>query len=157
MVEQVDYANPSVWGPHFWFMMESIANTYPDEPTRDEKKHTYNFFHELRYVLPCKTCRVHYSETLKLFSIRGYLHNRHLLISWVDKIHKYINDNKSKNAHKELDKKKSKKDTHIKKLKDKKSKDKDVDNINYKNMIMARKSGGKSFRRTFKCKACGRG
>ena len=124
MANQIDYANPQVWGPHFWFIMESIANTYPDEPTRDEKKHAYNFFHELGYVLPCKKCRTHYSETLKLFSIRSYLHNRNLLISWVDKIHTYINENKDKNTHREKDKKDIKK---VKKIAPSKEKSKNKD------------------------------
>lgn len=186
VTDDIDYANPKVWGPHFWFMMYSIANTYPENPSRDDKKHAYNFYHELRYVLPCKICRSHYSETLKLFSIRKYLDNKDDLVEWVDKINKYINEHKDQDIrkisredkhkepkhredkHKE-DKHKEdkhregkdnksgrKKEKDDEKKRDKKDKSKkDNDNVEYKKMI--KKSGfNTKFRRTYKCKACGR-
>ena len=30
--------NPKVWGPHYWFVLHTIANTYPLSPNDVTKK-----------------------------------------------------------------------------------------------------------------------
>lgn len=91
----IDYANPKEWGPHFWFMMRSIANTYPDNPSSGERRHTKIFFTELKYILPCALCREHYSATIKKYDIKNYLLDRSSLCRWVELVYTYIEAHKN--------------------------------------------------------------
>ena len=34
--------DPNVWGPHYWFFINTIGFVYPEMPTDGEKKKYYN-------------------------------------------------------------------------------------------------------------------
>ena len=57
-----DYNSPdgmltSVWGPPMWHSLHTISFNYPVKPSREDKENYYNYFKNLRFVLPCKYCR----------------------------------------------------------------------------------------------------
>ena len=56
--------DPSVWGPHAWFFLHTVTFTYPKNPTELDKRHMYDFFTKLQYILPCEMCKQHYQEHL---------------------------------------------------------------------------------------------
>ena len=83
--------DPYIWGPPFWFSLHSVTFTYPFHPDEEDKARVKNFFHSLPYVLPCKICRVHYSEHLRDHPIEGSLDCRADLVKWLIDVHNTVN------------------------------------------------------------------
>jgi len=75
--------DPTVWGPHLWFVMHTMSFNYPKEPTLNDKKDYYNFFYNLTIILPCKECRKHFIDFFERNPIKNYL------ISMKFKFHPY--------------------------------------------------------------------
>jgi hypothetical protein len=55
----------SVWGPAAWHFLHTISFNYPVKPTLKDKKYYRDFIYNLRYVLPCKYCRINLTNNLK--------------------------------------------------------------------------------------------
>ena len=55
----------SVWGPPMWHFLHTMSFNYPINPTVEDKKNYSNFIYNLRYVLPCKYCRMNLKENFK--------------------------------------------------------------------------------------------
>ena len=84
--------NPNVWGPSFWFVMHTVSLNYPDEPTFVERRVHYDFYYNIRNVLPCEMCREHYKELIKQYPIQPFLDSKSALVSWVVMIHNQVNE-----------------------------------------------------------------
>ena len=83
--------NPSVWGPHGWFFLDSVALSYPDYPTNKEKENIKIFFTSIKNILPCRSCRVHYEHNLMKFPLTNtVLKNRKNLLEWVMNAHNRV-------------------------------------------------------------------
>ena len=39
--------NPKIWGPHYWFMIHTIALNYPHSPNDTTKKKYYDFIYSI--------------------------------------------------------------------------------------------------------------
>jgi hypothetical protein len=88
---------PSQWGSHVWFAMHYAALRYPQTPTFDQKQAYYEFYISLKNVLPCKKCRVHYTEILERLPLSyQVLENRHKLFSWTVEVHNIVNKSLNK-------------------------------------------------------------
>ena len=48
----------SVWGPSLWHSLHTVSFNYPLNPSMDDKKRYRQFILQLKYVLPCKYCRI---------------------------------------------------------------------------------------------------
>lgn len=81
----------SVWGPYVWKSLHYIAAQYPFVPTIDDQKHYKLFFETLAFVLPCASCRFHFSKLLRDFPIDEYLESRETLSEWVWEAHNKVN------------------------------------------------------------------
>lgn len=79
------------WGPHFWKTMHFVAHSYPDNPTKSQKKHYERFYESFRVVLPCSVCRKSYNIYMDKFPIKKFLRNRLHLTFWVYIIHQKVN------------------------------------------------------------------
>ena len=44
--------DPEVWGPHYWFVIFSIAINYPKTPNNTAKKKVYDFIMNLPFFIP---------------------------------------------------------------------------------------------------------
>jgi hypothetical protein len=83
---------PDVWGPHGWKFIHYITLGYPVIPTEEDKKNYYDFFHALRYVIPCSICGNHYKENLVKTPLDDdALSTRMKLIEWGIKMHNHVN------------------------------------------------------------------
>lgn len=84
-----------IWGPCAWFFLHSITFNYPLNPTAEDKQNYLNFFYNLQYILPCKTCRINYVKNIQeedtLLSIDTF-NNRHTLKLWLYNMHHKINN-----------------------------------------------------------------
>lgn len=53
-----DYTNtdPRVWGPHYWYVIHSYAETFPENPSELDKDIASNFIKFIPFLLPCESC-----------------------------------------------------------------------------------------------------
>ena len=64
--------NPKLWGPHAWIFLHYITLGYPDCPDKQTKDAYKNFFINIKDILPCDTCKKHYSENIENISLKTY-------------------------------------------------------------------------------------
>ena len=84
--------DPSLWGPSSWKFLHYITVGYPEKPSDEIKKNTYNFFMALKYLLPCERCRYDYANHLNKYPLLDdILSSRTKLINWLINIHNEVN------------------------------------------------------------------
>ena len=88
---------PTVWGPHYWFVLFSIAVSYPTNPNDVIKKKYYDFFHNLPLFIPHIEIGDDFSKILDKYPVTPYLDSRDSLMKWVHFIHNRINLKLGKN------------------------------------------------------------
>ena len=81
----------NVWGPHYWFIIHTVAMTYPKVPGSTTKKRYYTFYTELPYLLPHKKSRKLFTDILQKYPITPYLDSKESLIKWTHFIHNKVN------------------------------------------------------------------
>lgn len=90
---KLDLMDPFGWGSHAWTFMHSITFNYPQNPTQKDKERTHNFFHSLKYILPCADCRKHYKKTIEQdMPIEPHLESRETLSKWLVDFHNNVNE-----------------------------------------------------------------
>ena len=90
-----------VWGPAGWLFLHCVTYGYPPDPDQYDvdnglpvgatRKHYYNFFREVGYILPCKYCRDSYREFAKEIPLERSIKNRATLTRWLHAIHDRVN------------------------------------------------------------------
>ena len=83
--------DPKVWGPHYWFVLHTIALNYPLHPNETSKKKYYDFIENLPLFLPVMDMGNLFNEMLDHYPVTPYLDSRESLIKWVHFIHNKIN------------------------------------------------------------------
>ena len=82
----------SVWGPSLWHYLHTMSFNYPVKPTKQDKEKYKEFMLSLKYVLPCKYCRINFKDNLKAVPLnRKALKNRRNFSKWVYCLHEHIN------------------------------------------------------------------
>ena len=89
--------DPTVWGPHYWFVLFSIAVSYSHNPNDVIKKKYYDFFHNLPLFIPHTQFGDEFSKLLDDYPVTPYLDSRDSLMKWVNFIHNRINIKLEKN------------------------------------------------------------
>lgn len=84
--------DPFVWGPHFWFFLDTVAMTYPNHPNAVTKKIYYDLFQNFHLFIPVKEHSNSFNKLLSIYPITPYLDNRESLVRWCHFIHNKIND-----------------------------------------------------------------
>lgn len=80
-----------IWGPQFWFVLFTMAQTYPDFPTTVTKRKYYDFLMNLPLFLPNEKMGNDFAEMLDKYPVTPYLDKRESFIRWVVFIHNKIN------------------------------------------------------------------
>tara|TARA_B100000945_G_C20242854_1_gene530834 strand:+ start:416 stop:847 length:432 start_codon:yes stop_codon:yes gene_type:complete len=83
--------NPKVWGPHYWFVLHTIANTYPLSPNDVTKKKYYDFIQNLPLLLPIEEIGNSFTKYLDKYPVTPYLDSRPSFMKWMHFIHNKIN------------------------------------------------------------------
>lgn len=83
--------NPEVWGPHYWFVLYSIAISYPKNPNRITKRKYYDFIQNLPLFLPVEEMGKIFSDFLDKYPVTPYLDSRESFIKWIHFIHNKLN------------------------------------------------------------------
>jgi len=82
----------TVWGPHFWFFLHTIAITYPKYPNTNTKKKYYEFLHTmLPLFIPVSSMSSLFKKLLDEYPVTPYLDTRDSFIRWIHFIHNKIN------------------------------------------------------------------
>ena len=87
--------DPAVWGPHYWFVLFSMAVTYPDRPNDVTIKKYYDFIQNLPLFLPNHQMGNAFSELLDKYPVSPYLDNRDE-VSLQDAVNTYYSNYKPK-------------------------------------------------------------
>ena len=86
------YLDPKVWGPHYWFFLNTVAMTYPHHPNSVTKKKYYEFIQNLPLFIPVEQISSEFSKLIEKYPISPYLDNRDSFVRWVHFIHNKINE-----------------------------------------------------------------
>ena len=83
--------SPNIWGPSFWNVIHYVALSYPEQPTTADKDNYKKFYYNLRYVLPCDTCKNNMAKHMNFLPIESYLEDNFTLFHWTIKLHNIVN------------------------------------------------------------------
>jgi len=83
--------DPKIWGPHYWFVLHTIALSYPKTPNDVTKKKFYDFYQNLPLFLPIEEIGNNFSKFLNKYPVTPYLESRQSLVRWTHFIHNKIN------------------------------------------------------------------
>ena len=83
--------DPKVWGPFYWFVLHTIAITYPLMPNETIKKKYYDFIQNLPLFLPEYAIGNRFSVLLDKYPVTPYLDTRESFLRWVVFIHNKVN------------------------------------------------------------------
>ena len=83
--------DPKIWGPLYWFVLHTIALSYPETPTEVSKKKFYDFYQNLPLFLPIEEIGNNFSKFLDKYPVTPYLESRQSLVRWTHFIHNKIN------------------------------------------------------------------
>lgn len=82
----------SIWGPLIWTSLHTISFNYPVNPSEEDKKHYKDFIYSLRYVLPCKYCRINLCKNLKQKPLQMcHMKNRETFSRYIYELHELVN------------------------------------------------------------------
>tara|TARA_Y100000992_G_C21272421_1_gene497703 strand:- start:2684 stop:3115 length:432 start_codon:yes stop_codon:yes gene_type:complete len=87
---------PEIWGPHYWFVLHTIALTYPHHPNDLTKKKYYDFISNLPLFIPDKKIGDYFAELLDKYPLTPYLDNNNTFSKWMHFVHNRINENLNK-------------------------------------------------------------
>ena len=85
--------NPKVWGPHYWFVLHTIARIYPEKPTTTMQKKYYQFIQNFPLFIPDPKMANKFIEILDAYPVSSYLDSRYSLMRWMNFIHNKVNIN----------------------------------------------------------------
>ena len=81
-----------VWGPMMWNALHIISFNYPINPTHSDKIHYKNFIINLKYVLPCKYCRINLIKNFKMLPLTlEQMKNRETFSRYIYSLHELVN------------------------------------------------------------------
>lgn len=82
----------STWGPPIWHYLHTMSFNYPVNPTNEDKQHYMNFIINLKYVLPCKYCRINLKTNFKQLPLTlSEMKNRDTFSRYVYELHELVN------------------------------------------------------------------
>jgi len=90
---------PTVWGPKLWFFMHTIALNFPDNPSFEEIRNYESFFENLKYIIPCDKCKLHYTQRLNENPVSKYLTDANSLFIYTIDLHNEVNKSLGKRIY----------------------------------------------------------
>lgn len=91
--------DPTVWGPKLWFFIHTIALNFPENPTFEQKKSYESFFENLKYIIPCDKCRLHYTQRQQVNPVSKYLTDPNALFMYTIDLHNEVNKSLGKRVY----------------------------------------------------------
>lgn len=85
------YFDPNVWGPHYWFFLHSVAESYPLFPNEITKRKYYDLIQNFPLFIPNIEIGNKFSNYLDKYPVSPYLVSRESFVKWMHFIHNKIN------------------------------------------------------------------
>jgi hypothetical protein len=82
---------PKTWGPQCWHFLDCLVFSYPIAPDADEQADMAAYFHALKKMLPCYSCRRDFTQMMEDDPIERHLHCRESLARWLHEKHNRVN------------------------------------------------------------------
>ena len=83
--------DPKIWGPHYWFVLHTIALSYPKNPNEVTKKKYYDFIQNIPLFIPIEDIGNTFSKLIDKYPVTPYLDSRESFIRWMHYVHNKIN------------------------------------------------------------------
>jgi hypothetical protein len=83
--------DPKIWGPYYWFVLHTIALTYPAYPNDVIKKKYYDFIQNLPIFIPVQEIGNIFITLLDKYPVTPYLDSQQSFVKWMNFIHNKIN------------------------------------------------------------------
>jgi hypothetical protein len=80
------------WGPSGWKLLHLVAYNYPDKPSQYEQQRYGIFYNNLKYVLPCKYCRISLTSFMEDLPVEKHIESKRQLTKWIYQIHNKVNE-----------------------------------------------------------------
>ena len=80
---------PSSWGPNFWRTFHLVTMSFPDPPTMDDAVRYKQYFQSFAHILPCISCRTHFSEMMEQYP--APVKSRNEMMQWGVDMHNRVN------------------------------------------------------------------
>ena len=90
-LSKTNFFKPDIWGPHYWFFLHTIAESYPITPNSITKKKYYDLIQNMPLFIPVVEMGDKFSEFLDKYPVTPYLDNRDSFVRWVHFIHNKFN------------------------------------------------------------------
>ena len=82
----------AVWGPGLWHSLHAISFNYPNNPTKTQQKKYKAWIKNMKYVLPCKYCRINLIQNFKKLPLLDkHMKNRYTFSKYIYDLHELIN------------------------------------------------------------------
>ena len=81
----------SVWGPHYWFFLHTVAESYPINPTSTTKRKYYDLIQNIPLFIPIPEMGNKFSNILDNYPVTPYLDSRDSFVRWMHFIHNKFN------------------------------------------------------------------
>jgi FAD-linked sulfhydryl oxidase len=85
------YFDPTVWGPHYWFFLHTVAESYPMNPNAVTKRKYYDLIQNMPLFIPIQEMGSKFSQIIDKYPVSPYLDNRDSFVKWVHFIHNKYN------------------------------------------------------------------
>jgi hypothetical protein len=80
-----------IWGPHYWFFLHTVAESYPMNPNSVTKRKYYDLIQNFPLFIPVTEMGNRFSKMLDSYPVTPYLDNRDSFVRWVHFIHNKFN------------------------------------------------------------------
>jgi Erv1 / Alr family len=81
----------TVWGPHYWFFLNTVAESYPMHPNAVTKRKYYDLIQNMPLFIPVPEMGDTFAEMLDKYPVTPYLDCRESFVRWIHFIHNKFN------------------------------------------------------------------
>ena len=81
----------NTWGPHYWFFLHTVAESYPMTPNDVTKRKYYDLITNMPLFIPDSDIGDKFSRMIDRYPVTPYLDNRDSFVRWVHFMHNKIN------------------------------------------------------------------
>jgi|TARA_B110001469_G_scaffold127798_2_gene150600 hypothetical protein len=81
-----------IWGAQFWYVLHTIAFSYPKHPNKVTKRKYYDTVMNIPLFLPNEEIGTKFSKLLDNYPVTPYLDSRESFIKWTHFIHNRVNE-----------------------------------------------------------------
>jgi len=83
--------DPTVWGPQFWFILMTMAVSYPLKANEVTQKKYYDFIINMPLFIPHPQIGNKFSSLIDKYPVSPYLEGKDSFLKWIHFIHNKIN------------------------------------------------------------------